>query len=149
ARGGRRVVMSLASRLCGFFLTALAVVLVGFSAAFYALAAEYLHRQVDERLDAALATLAAAAEVGPGGVEWEPGERDLGLGRDTGAEQIRWIAGDDRGRLVARSATLRPRRSPHIAAADFRPGILCDRDRHTWQAKIRRVTASNLSGTGT
>ena len=47
--------MSLASRLCGFFVTALAVVLVGFSAAFYALAAEYLHRQVDERLDAALA----------------------------------------------------------------------------------------------
>ena len=62
---------------------ALAVVLVGFSVALYALAAKHLHRQADERLEAALNTLAAAAEIEPDGVEWEPEERSLSFGRRT------------------------------------------------------------------
>ena len=64
--------MKLSTRLSVFFLTALALVLLGFSTALFAMASRYLHRQVDERLDAALNTLAAAAEVTPAGVEWEP-----------------------------------------------------------------------------
>ena len=67
--------MKLSTRLSLFFLGSLALVLLGFSAALYLMASGYLHRQVDERLDAILNTLAAAAEVGPRGVEWEPQER--------------------------------------------------------------------------
>ena len=40
----------------------------------------YLDRRVSDRLDASLAVLAAAAEIHPGGVEWEPQERDPAAG---------------------------------------------------------------------
>jgi signal transduction histidine kinase len=131
----------LASRLSGFFLAALAVVLVGFSVALYGLAAGDLRRQVDERLDAALATLVAAAEIGPGRVEWEPGERALGLGRDPGADQIRWIVLDDRGRPVDRSANWDSSRPAlEIARYPDRGAILYPGGR-TYQAKIRLVTS--------
>ncbi len=132
--------MSLVSRLSGFFLGAQAALLLGFSSTLYVLASDHLHRQINERLDAALATLAAAAEVGPEGVEWEPVERDLGLGRDTGADQIRWIIRDDRGRTVDRSANLDvhyltpPPRGP----ADR---TLRGDDGRSWKLKARRVIA--------
>jgi signal transduction histidine kinase len=132
--------MSLVSRLSGFFLGALAAVLVGFSSALFVLATDHLHRQVNERLDAALATLAAAAEVGPAGIEWDPVERYLGLGRDTGADQIRWIVRDDRGQTVDRSANLDIRRlpPPPQGSAD---GPLRDHDGRSWETKSRRVMA--------
>ena len=53
--------MTLTARLSAFFLGALAVVLVGFSASLYLLARAYLHREVADRLEAALDTLTAAA----------------------------------------------------------------------------------------
>src|SRR5262249_48191447 len=79
--------MTLATRLCWFFLAALAAVLLGFSASLYTLAHAHLHRQAGERLRAALNTLVAAAEVEPGAVEWEPPGRrlDFGPGRAGGA----------------------------------------------------------------
>jgi len=60
-----------------FFLGTLAVVLVGFSVTLYLLAKFHLHRQADERLESALNTLTAAAEVGPDGVEWESRDRSI------------------------------------------------------------------------
>jgi len=111
--------LSLAGRLSAFFLVALAAVLIGFSAALYLLARTYLHRQVDARLAAALDTLAAAAEVEPGGVSWEPEERRLTLGTDPGEDQVRWLIRDEAGRAVDRSA--------NSAAADPPPGW--DRER--------------------
>jgi signal transduction histidine kinase len=137
--------MSLASRLSAFFLVALGAVLAGFSATLYALASHHLHLQLDERLDAALATLAAAAEVGPGGVEWEPDERELGLGRDSGADQVRWVVRDDRGRVLDRSANLNPRRlSPETPASPG--GRTRGRDGRPWRAKARRVAATGPPG---
>jgi signal transduction histidine kinase len=133
--------VSLVSRLSAFFLAALGVVLVGFSVALYVLAAGYLKRQVDERLDAALATLAAAAEVGPAGVEWEPGERILGLGRDPGEDQIRWAILDDRGRFVDRSANLSATRPALEISRDPGRGVISYAGGRIWQAKVRLVTA--------
>ena len=72
--------MTLAARLSAFFLVALAVVLGGFSAALYLLARAHLHRQADERLAAALETLAAAVEFETDGLEWEPQQRRLSVG---------------------------------------------------------------------
>jgi signal transduction histidine kinase len=131
--------MSLASRLSAFFLGALAAVLMGFSATLYVLASNHLHGQADERLDAGLTVLAAAAEVGPRGLEWEPSERELGLGRDAGPDQIRWIVLDESGREVDRSANLEqgrlwPVKSPVSATGRFRDG-----DGRPWRTKSRHV----------
>jgi signal transduction histidine kinase len=132
--------MSLATRLTAFGLGTLAAVLVGFSVTLYVLASDHLHRLVDERLRAALATLAAAAEVGPGGVEWEPKERALGLGRDSGADQVRWVVRDDQGRPVDRSANLNPRRlAPDAPVPES--GRLLGRDGRPWQVMTRRLTS--------
>jgi signal transduction histidine kinase len=127
--------VSLVSRLSAFFLAALGAVLVGFSVALYVLADGYLKRQARERLDAALATLSAAAEISPAGVEWEPGERILGLGRDPGADAARWAILDDRGRIVDRSANFDA----------TRPALELPRDLsgRTWQSRTRRVTSSD------
>jgi two-component system OmpR family sensor kinase len=95
--------MTLTTRLSIFSLAALALVLAGFSTTLFVLARTYLYRQVDERLESGLETLSAAVEVGPGGVEWEPGERGLSLGREYGPEQVRWVVCDSRGRVVDRS----------------------------------------------
>ena len=97
--------MRLGTRLTWTFLAALAAVLVGFSTALYAMAAKHLHRQADERLDSALNTLAAAAEVGPDGIEWEPRERTLLFGRRALEGAFAWRVGDDRGRRVDGSAS--------------------------------------------
>lgn len=92
--------MRLSTRLSLFFLGALALVLLGFSAALYAMASSYLHRQVDERLEAILNTLVAAAEVGPHGVEWEPQERTLAFGRRTLEGPFSWqVLGEHGERL--------------------------------------------------
>jgi signal transduction histidine kinase len=76
--------------MSAFFLGALAVVLVGFSAALYLLARTYLDRQAEERLTAALDTLAAAAESESDGLDWEPRDHHLTLGQDGAADQVRW-----------------------------------------------------------
>ena len=94
------MIMRLSTRLTLFFLATLAVVLAGFSVTLYVLAAKYLHRQADERLEAALNTLVAAAEIGPEGVEWEPDERSLTFGRRTIEGQFSWRVGDDRGQRL-------------------------------------------------
>ncbi len=90
-------VMRLSTRLSLFFLGALALVLLGFSTALYVMASGYLHRQVDERLEAIINTLVAAAEVGPKGVEWEPQERTLSFGRRTPEGPFSWQVLDERG----------------------------------------------------
>ncbi|HKD36532.1 MAG TPA: ATP-binding protein [Pirellulales bacterium] len=94
------------TRLTSFFLGVLACVLVGFAVGLYFLADRYLHNQLAERLDSALSTLAAAADVGSDGVEWEPASRSLTLGQDPSPDQVRWSVRDDRGREVDRSKNL-------------------------------------------
>ena len=131
ARGRSR--MSLTTRLSAFFLAALALVLAGFSGdAVPAGAARYLHRQVDERLAAALDTLAA----GRRGRAGRPGVGAAGAPPDAGTatpapDQVRWAVHDGDGRPVDRSRNLagagvidhRLRRMPAAAEATVRrPG---------------------------
>jgi signal transduction histidine kinase len=114
--------VSLTTRLTAFFLVALAAVLVGFSATLWVLAREYLHRQVDERLQATLQTLVASIEFNPTGLEWEPnqqlaarhfnkdgeaGHRVVALPQGPGLDQVRWVVRDGRtGAVVDRSLNL-------------------------------------------
>ena len=69
--------MSLATRLSVFFLTILAVVLLGFSAALFLFQRWALLQQADERMTTALKALVASIEVEPDGVEWNPLEHRL------------------------------------------------------------------------
>lgn len=98
--------MSLTNRVSLFFLTALGLVLAGFSIALYFLADHHLHSRADHRLDTALQTLTAAIEVHPGDVEWEPLERHITMGDDPGPDQLRWAVHDLNGKLLDCSPNL-------------------------------------------
>ncbi len=97
--------MRLGTRLIVYYVTAIAAVLIGFSLALYLMAAKHLYRQADERLEAALNTLTAAAEIEPGGVTWEPEERRLTFNRRTLEGQLTWRISDPQGKRVDGSAT--------------------------------------------
>jgi signal transduction histidine kinase len=89
--------MTLTNRLLLFFIGTLAVILAGFSSAVYILARQHLHHRVNDRLDAAIRALVAAAEVGPDGVEWEPAERAISFNPGDG---VVWQVSDGVGRIV-------------------------------------------------
>jgi heavy metal sensor kinase len=95
--------LTLTNRLNVFFLSALAFVLAGFSIALYLFARHHLHRQADERLEAALSILTAAVEITPEGLEWEPSDRQMGLGSVTAEDSIVWLVIDPEGREVNRA----------------------------------------------
>jgi heavy metal sensor kinase len=143
--------MTLTTRLTLFFLAALAAVLAGFSAALYALADAHLYGQADERLEAAAQTLAAAAEVAPDGVEWEPGQRALGVGPGALGESVYWLLTDERGRTVDRS--LQPDAAELLAAAAAaltdEGGVTRPLDWHgqPWRVTRRWVRAPAANGT--
>ncbi len=95
--------MTLTTRLSMFFLSMLAFVLIGFSAALYVLADRYLHQQNAERLDTVLNTICGAIESGPEGVEWEPMDRQQNLDFSTFEDRVVWFVADQQGRVVAQS----------------------------------------------
>jgi signal transduction histidine kinase len=99
--------MSLSTRLSAFFLTSMALVLIGFSGTLYLLARTYLVRQLDDRLQRCLDTLEAAVDIEPGGLEWEPEDRLIAVGVDTGINALRWAVRDGRGALVDLSPNAR------------------------------------------
>jgi heavy metal sensor kinase len=121
--------------MSAFFLGALAVVLAGFSTTLYLLARTYLHRQVEERLTAALDTLDAAVEREPDGLDWEPHEHHLTLGQDGAPDQVRWTVRDSDA-LVDHSANLAPDES---LSADPPPG------RGSWRVLERRLESQSPS----
>jgi signal transduction histidine kinase len=144
--------MSLTGRFSALFLAALALALAGFSASIYVAARFHLESRVAERVDAALDILAAAAEIHPDGVEWEPGERFLPLGAGDGPDQLRWIIHDDRGRRVDRSINL----AESELTADWAPrpksgpdeSRLTDRLGRTWLVARRRIFPGRTARTG-
>ena len=135
--------MSLNARLSALFLGVMGLVLVGFSTVLYVSARIYLDRRVSDRLAAALAVLAAAAEIHADGVEWEPQERVLPLGQESGPERLRWIVFDDQGHRIDHSRNL----IDAELTADWvpRPGgaelssRLMDRLGRSWQVAQRRL----------
>ncbi len=136
--------MRLASRLSAFFLAALAAVLLGFSTALFLSAWSYLNRQVDDRLQAALAVLAAAVEITPGGVEWEPQERELPLGHESGPDRLRWTVHEAGGRRIDHSrnlidADLTPDWTPRPDDAELPPRLV-DRPGRWWRIAQRRIS---------
>ncbi len=135
--------MKLSTRLLLFFTAALAIVLAGFSCALYSLAARYLHRQIDERLEAVIGTLAAATEVSSRGVEWEPQERTLSFGRHTLEGPFTWQVTDEHGqRLDGSAADFSGLPEPTTAGpASRRPRTVHDDRGVSWRA-MQRVLES-------
>ena len=144
--------MSLTRRFSALCLTVLGVELLVFSTAVYVSAQTYLDRQVLERVRAALAVLAAAAEIHPKGVEWEPEERDLPLGQETGADRLRWLVFDDRGARVDHSrnwteSELAAPGAPQTSTSEM-PDRVVDHMKKTWLVFRRRVLPNVPPGLG-
>jgi signal transduction histidine kinase len=141
--------MRLSTRLSIFFLATVAVILAGFSAMLYAVASEYLHRQADERLEAALNTLEAAAEFSDGGLEWEPEERSLSFGRRTAEGGFQWVVCDAQGRRIDGStpADADPSWTASIAAATSVPRSkrLVDQGGQPWRIMTRRLQSARAA----
>jgi heavy metal sensor kinase len=90
--------MTLSTRLLAFFLSVLAAVLVAFSVALWFVSRSYLSSRVDDQLSSALDVLAAAVELAPDGVEWEPNEKPpQGDAREAA---LVWSVVDENGRTV-------------------------------------------------
>jgi heavy metal sensor kinase len=140
--------MTLTTRLSLFFMSMLAVVLIGFSTALYLLAEEYLHRQSQERLDAVLSTLGAAVDVGPEGVEWEPDARHLSLETPAYSEQVVWVIGDHQGRLLDRSKSKDTGQFVNeISENVLRSSLDIESQHGPWQVGRRWIRAIDESGT--
>jgi heavy metal sensor kinase len=141
--------VTLTTRLSLFFLATLAWVLVGFSTVLYFLARGHLHQQAEERLEAALNTLVAAAEVGSDGVEWEPAERHLNLGPATLGDQIVWLLQDDQGQIIDGSkqpsaVDLLTHAAQHMRSAQ-QSGKRLDWQGQCWQCSQRRLEPITLT----
>ncbi len=125
--------MTLTTRLSVFLLAMLGVVLVGFSLSLYLLTGRYLHRQVGERLDAVLSTLAAAAEDSPRGLEWEPAQRQLNLDTSTFGVPVAWLIEDWSTQHVGPLGTAR--KPPTSSHCDPRHHPLsCRRKTRKWRS---------------
>ncbi len=98
--------LTLATRLSGFLLATLAIVLAGFSLLLHGLASNHLYHRASERLSAARGLIAAAVEIRPEYVQWEAYEREIAVGREVGDERILWTVEDDKGQSIDRSANL-------------------------------------------
>jgi signal transduction histidine kinase len=144
--------MSLTGRFSALFLAALGLALVGFSVALYVSARIYLARQLSDRLSSALAVLAAAAEIHPDGVEWEPQERVLPLGQEAGADRLRWMVFDDRGTRIDHSRNLAETDLtagwiPRGGTAEL-PARLVDRQGRHWRVSQRGIRPSAAMPSG-
>jgi heavy metal sensor kinase len=143
--------MSLTTRLSVFFLSALAVVLVGFSTVLYALAQSYLSQQVDDRLTAALDTLESAVDREPDGLEWDADERHLPLGREKGPEMVCWVIHNGAGQRLDRSFNLGSGELDFAAPADVQASDRgtqpIERDGQDWRLAWRRVRAAATTPT--
>ena len=88
--------MTLVARLSLFFLTALALVLIGMSASIYLIVRSNLTHEFGERFDETFETLTSVAKFGPHGIEWDPTDRRLDFGHDPSGDTAAWqVLGPD------------------------------------------------------
>ena len=92
--------MSLSTRVSGFFLAALALVLAGFSTTLYLLAGSHFQRDLDERLVTALDVLSGAADVQPGRVDWKPLAWPMIKGTSSQEDPVRWVVSDGQTKVL-------------------------------------------------
>ena len=97
----------------------------------------------------ALDTLEASVDIEPGGLEWEPADRQMTLGVDHGPTAVRWAVRDGRGGLVDHSANAKPGDFPS-ELAPRRPGPRTPTDATAfgaatgWRLAARRLRLDEL-----
>lgn len=128
--------MSLTTRLSAYFLTALALMLLGFSLVVYLLVRRHLVAQTNQRMESAMQTIVAAIEVHASDVQWEPLERHITLGEDPAQDQVRWLIHDDSGRLVDCS--------PNLEAAPGAHPRTAGHSEEGWRVMGRRIRAGHF-----
>ena len=92
--------MTLVTRLSLFFLTALALVLVGMSASIYAIVRSHLLHELSERFDDTFETLTQVAKFGTNGVQLDPTDRRLDFGHDPAGDTAAWQVVESNGHRV-------------------------------------------------
>ncbi len=127
--------MTLTTRLSVFFLGTLAAVLLGFSTTLYLLAHTYLHRQIEDRLEAAL-----ERPVGDGG--GQAGWRRVGGERTSGVAGAAARRGADRLESMRRS---RPSDRPLPRPRRREPLV---RNEASWRVRSRRLPVESVPGIG-
>jgi heavy metal sensor kinase len=139
--------MSLATRLTGFFLLALALVLGAFSVTLYLLARSHFQRDLDERLTTALDALAESIEVDSDVVEWKPvGRPALADAHPKQEDPVHWAVFDGGGSPLDHCWDLRPEDLAKILS--FSPGVshihdaFTDRAGRRWRLVVRRILAT-------
>ncbi|MHB1425510.1 MAG: sensor histidine kinase [Gemmataceae bacterium] len=137
--------MSLTTRLSAYFLTFLALVLLGFSLVLFLLVRRHLMYQNNQRLETAMQTILAAIEVHADDVEWEPLERHITLGEDPAEDQIRWLLHDDSGRLVDCSRNLESaERAGSVSDGAKKSAVAYASGSSGWRVLGRRLRAGCL-----
>ena len=81
----------------------LTIVLVGFSAGVYLLAAYYLNLEAHGRLINALNALGNIVEIGTNGVEWDTADRTLESDLPILGFPVVWLVSDEQGQLIQQS----------------------------------------------
>jgi signal transduction histidine kinase len=142
--------MSLATRLSGFFVAALALALGAFSITLFLLARSHFQRDLDERLVTALDMLSAAADVEPGKVEWEPVTRPLVVSTPSQEDPVRWAVSDG-GAKVLEDCWKDLDRADLRAVLELGPeyghihGSFIDRGGRHWRLAVRRIRSGSPS----
>ena len=137
--------MTLVTRTSLFFLAALAVVLVGLSAAIYGLMRYQLLGQLTAGATNVAENLVAAVEIAPDGLEWEPGSRQFALQKLTGEAPVLWGVLDEDGKLLEGSIT--PELLSAALTASGASGSLLSHDQQIdtelWRIVTVRIQAQN------
>jgi signal transduction histidine kinase len=144
------IVISLATRLSGFFLASLALVLGAFSITLFLLARTHFLRDFDERLVTTLDVLSAAADVEGEKVEWEPAARPLVLAAPTQEDPVRWVVSDGQGHVLEQSWTDLDKGDLRLVLS-WSPEFghvhapFVDRGGRHWRLAVRRIRAGSPS----
>ena len=137
--------MSLAARVCGFFLATLAVVLAGVSVTLYLLSSAHLHRDLDERLGLALDSIATLVDVDPGRVDWNPGAQSRFVLVNPDDEPVFWMVADSRGATVDRTWNVEPHDLATVVKLAPRSGhaheTFTDWSHNRWRMALRQIHA--------
>lgn len=137
--------MSLVNRVSAYFLTALAVVLAICSALFYGIVRGQIVHRFDQELHATLHALAAAIEVEPEEVKWQPTEHVIGIGSGDGPEEIRWVVIGDGNVVEASRSASKPfiLEAKRLAeGATTTPGPASASELPEWQFLRQRLAAA-------
>ncbi len=141
--------MTLVNRVSAFFLLAMAVMLLGYSALMYFVIRHHIYDQFDHDLLASLHSLVAAVEVEDDDVKWQPSDHTISLGDEIHSDEARWIIIDQDQSPVDHSRNLNLDSAPgqfllHLAAAEPEPSLVEINEageRTEWRYARRRLAA--------